>query len=96
MNVYQKEYDPQFIKKLPVDFNKMKNIDLNTIPQDYHILFMTDWNWGRYSTMPMHQRELLHELFLEYNHYIILAMKEEKLEKSSTKEEDIIKGFVKD
>ena len=28
MNVYHKEFNPEFIKDLPVDFEKMKNMDL--------------------------------------------------------------------
>jgi hypothetical protein len=89
MNVYHKNYHPDFIKELPVNFEKMKNINLDNIPTDYHKLFTTDWNWGRYSTMSMEKRILLHELYLEYQTYTIKPL-------PSTIEEEIVVGFIKD
>ena len=94
MNVYQKDYSAEFIKSLPVNFNKMKNINLNEIPECYHCIFTTDWNWGKYSNMKMENRRVIHEIFLEYQHYKMLAMQEEKL--SSTESENKLVGFIKD
>ena len=71
MNVYHKEFNPEFIKDLPVDFEKMKNMDLSKIPLQYHLLFTTDWNWGRYSKMDMDQRMILQEIHLDYLHETI-------------------------
>lgn len=68
MNVYQETYTEDFINELPVDFHKIKNMDLTTIPYQYRILFTTDWNWGSHSKMPMDQRRIFHEMFLEYHH----------------------------
>lgn len=92
MNVYQKNYHPEFIKELPVDFNKIKNIDLNTIPKEYQVLFTTDWNWGRYSSMPMSQRMIYQNLFLQYQHDDTRAIIELK---KPIKEETLL-GFPKD
>jgi hypothetical protein len=68
MNVYQKDYHPEFIKELPVHFNKIKNMNLDFVPKEYHCLFTTDWNWGKHSTMEMSKRMTMHQLFLEYIH----------------------------
>jgi|688.fasta_scaffold866759_2 hypothetical protein len=65
-NVYQLDYEQEFIDNLPVDFEKIKNMDLNTIPEIYHVLFMTDWNWGNASKMEMDDRMYLNDLYLEY------------------------------
>ena len=73
MNVYQKEYKPEFIKELPVNFNNYKNMDLTYIPEEYHGLFTTDWNWGRYSTMSMDKRIMYQKLYLEYSHNVVRA-----------------------
>jgi hypothetical protein len=67
MNVYQLNYTEDFIKSLPVKFNKIKNLDLKTIPSDYHCLFTTDWNWGSHSKMRMEDRIFCEQLFHEYN-----------------------------
>jgi hypothetical protein len=74
MNVYQQTYTEQFINELPVDFNKIKNMDLNTIPHQYHRLFTTDWNWGKFSKMTMNERRVLHEIFLDYQHNDLQAL----------------------
>jgi hypothetical protein len=92
MNIYHKEFHPEFIKELPVDFNKMKNIDLTTIPSEYHLLFTTDWNWGRHSTMPMDQRMILQQMYLDF-------MSEEvknKIYNRNKKQESPVVGFPKD
>lgn len=94
MNVYHKEFHPEFIKELPVNFNKIKNMNLSEIPECYHELFTTDWNWGKYSSMKMDKRMDLQQLFLEYQHYSMLAMIEDK--SPSTKYENKPVGFVKD
>ena len=92
MNVYHKNYHPEFIKELPVNFEKFKNTDLSTIPSQYHCLFTTDWNWGRYSTMPMSQRITMHTLYLEYQHNDTKA----RLEINQEIKEEQIFGFPKD
>jgi hypothetical protein len=92
MNVYQKNYTAEFIKSLPVDFNKIKNMDLSTIPTEYHNLFTTDWNWGNQSKMPMNQRIILHQLHLEYQHNDCIA----SIELKNPLEEKNIIGFVND
>jgi hypothetical protein len=92
MNIYQQNFTEQFIKDLPIDFHKTKNMDLNTIPKEYHILFTTDWNWGRYSKMSMDKRMSLHRLFLEYQHNDTTA----SIIQKNPVEEQKIMGFVKD
>jgi hypothetical protein len=67
MNIYQETYSKEFIAQLPVNFEYYKNLDLSTIPSKYHELFVTDWNWGRYSNMKLSDRTYLNELFREYN-----------------------------
>jgi hypothetical protein len=66
-NVYNLEYPQEFINKLPVVFDYWKNKDLSDIPEIYHILFLTDWNWGPYSKMDMEDRSYMNGLFLQYN-----------------------------
>lgn len=68
MNVYEQNYSESFIKELPVDFHKIKNMDLSKIDKGYHCLFTTDWNWGRYSTMDPDLKILIHEIYLDYLH----------------------------
>jgi hypothetical protein len=92
MSVYQKNYHPEFIKELPVDFIKIKNMDLNHIPNDYHVLFTTDWNWGRWSKMPMSERIILHRLYLEYQHLELSS----SIESKKPKQEETFLGFPKD
>ena len=71
-NVYQLDYPKDFIDKLPVDFDKMKNKDLSDVPELYKCLFLTDWNWGAYSKMNYEDRVFCNDLFLEYNNYCVL------------------------
>jgi hypothetical protein len=92
MNIYHKEFHPEFIKELPVDFNKMKNIDLTTIPSEYRLLFTTDWNWGRYSTMPMDQRMILQQMYLDF----MSQQVQEKIYNRNKKQEPPVVGFPKD
>jgi hypothetical protein len=92
MNVYQQTYTKEFIAELPVDFNKIKNMDLTTIPMKYHGLFTTDWNWGNHSKMEMSMRIMYHELNREYHHADVQSVLYEKKELN----EPIILGFPKD
>ena len=69
MNVYQKKYHEEFIKELPVNFEKIKNMNLSEIPEVFHELFTTDWNWGRYSSMKMSERAIMNDLYLEYSRW---------------------------
>jgi hypothetical protein len=71
MNVYQQKYSEEFIKELPVDFYKIKNTDLSKIPTDFHPLFTTDWNWGRYSKLEISERQFLQRVWLEYMHHYV-------------------------
>ena len=92
MNVYQMNYEKEFIEKLPVNFNKIKNKDLSTIPTKYHGLFTTDWNWGKYSKMAMDTRIMYHELSKQYHHTDVQS----KLQSKKPKDELITLGFPKD
>ena len=92
MNVYHKEFNPEFIKDLPVDFEKMKNMDLSKIPSQYHLLFTTDWNWGRYSTMEMSHRMILQEIHLDYLHETI----KKSISPKSKPEDKPVVGFIRD
>jgi hypothetical protein len=92
MNVYQQTYTQQFIDDLPVNFNKVKNMDLSILPTKYHGLFTTDWNWGKYSKMAMETRIMYHELNNEYHHTDVLSRLDDKI----TKDEVITLGFPKD
>lgn len=94
MNIYQKNYSEQFIKELPIDFHKIKQMDLTTIPVEYHSLFTTDWNWGRYSTMPAKRKTILHQLFLEYQHNDVQASI--LMNKTNTQAEVLEGGFSKE
>ena len=92
MNVYQQTYTQQFINDLPVNFNKVKNMDLSTIPTKYHGLFTTDWNWGNHSKMAMDTRIMYHELNQEYHHTDVQSVLLEKDKEDRT----IVLGFPKD
>jgi len=90
MNVYQENYSQQFIDDLPVNFNKIKNMDLDKVPKEYQCLFTTDWNWGNHSKMKMEKRIMYHEIYLEYCLYQSLIPKEVFIE------DKIIQGFIDD
>jgi hypothetical protein len=92
MNVYQQQYESDFIKSLPVNFNKIKNMDLSVIPKQYHGLFTTDWNWGKYSKMPMTERMNYHEINQEYHRTDVQS----KLFNKQIKPTEVILGFPKD
>jgi hypothetical protein len=103
MNVYQEFYTEQFIKELPVDFHKIKNMDLTKVPEEYHSLFTTDWNWGKYSKMPITRRMILQQLFLEYQHNDMQASIQmnkpitEKISEggfSRDRDDDKLQGFI--
>jgi len=76
MSIYENDYDEEFINELPVDFYRIKNMDLSLIPEHFRALFRTDWNWGRHSTMEVENRMFLEELFHDYNRWDIKRMKE--------------------
>ena len=87
MNVYQQNYKAEFINKLPVNFDKFKNMDLSEIPPVFHDLFTTDWNWGIYSKMPYKLRNIMNDLHTEYNNWQIFE-KDKKVQ-----EEVFLGGF---
>ena len=78
MNVYQKTYKEEFINELPVNFHKIKNMDLTSMPEHFRVLFTTDWNWGRHSTMKVEDRMLLQEIWNDYNRWDIQRMIDSK------------------
>jgi hypothetical protein len=90
MNVYQKTYKEEFIKELPVNFNKIKNMDLTSIPEHFRALFTTDWNWGIHSKMRMEDRMFLQDLFHDYNRWNV----QEKLNKLKPVKEEVVRGFI--
>jgi hypothetical protein len=71
MNVYQLNYTEEFINELPVNFYKIKEMDLTSIPEHFRSLFTTDWNWGRYSKMDIEDRMFFEELFHDYNRWSV-------------------------
>jgi hypothetical protein len=87
-NVYQKNYNKEFIKELPVNFDKIKNMDLSKVEEKYRTLFTTDWNWGNHSSMKIQDRMVLQELWLEYQH-----SKFKELRNKNVKEEIVTHGF---
>jgi hypothetical protein len=72
-NVYDLDYPKDFIQSLPIDFYRIKNMDLTNVPKIYHVVFRTDWNWGNHSKMGNKDRVLCNTLFLEYNNFCILT-----------------------
>lgn len=67
-NVYKLNYTQEFKDKLPIKWDIWANRDLSNIPEIYHVLFTTDWNWGPYSKMDAIDRGYCNDLFLEYHH----------------------------
>jgi hypothetical protein len=91
MNVYQKTYKEEFIKELPVNFYRIKNMDLTSIPEHFRALFTTDWNWGIHSTMKVEDRMFLQEIYNDYNRWDIQQM----IDSKKINVEDTIVGFEK-
>jgi len=71
----------------------MNKIDFNEIPERFHILFNSDWNEGPNSSLELAKRINCHELYLEYNKWVI---KRAIIESSMKIDDDKPKGFVKD
>jgi hypothetical protein len=92
MNVYQKTYKPEFTKQLPVNFNKIKNMDLSQMPEVFHELFTTDWNWGNHSSMGYSLRIIMNDLHKEYINWCIW----DAHDKNKPKKIDELQGFPKD
>jgi hypothetical protein len=68
--------------------------DLTNIPEEFHILFTSDWNQGNESTMTATQRMYMGELYLQYNKWSIQqAINPKPKDEPNT---EIISGFVKD
>jgi hypothetical protein len=68
-------------------------INLNEIPERFHVIFTTDWNDGNHSEMTSMQRAAINDIFLEYNKWKIQQILKQN---SSTNEDEIQLGFVKD
>ena len=45
--------------------------DLTNIPEEFHILFTSDWNIGNESKMSSTERMYMGELYLKYNRWSI-------------------------
>jgi hypothetical protein len=69
----------------------MMRINLDEIPERFHILFNSDWNEGNESEMTSTHRGNLNELYLEYNKYQIKKSIQEKKPK-----EEIVEGGFDD
>jgi hypothetical protein len=68
--------------------------DLTNIPEEFHILFTSDWNQGNESTMTSNERMYMGELYLQYNKWSIQqAINPKPKDEPNT---EIISGFVKD
>jgi uncharacterized protein YecA (UPF0149 family) len=67
-------------------------MDLTNIPEEYHILFQTDWNMGNQSDMCSFNRMFMNDLFLKFNRWDI----QQRLNKNKVIEPEIIVGFTKD
>lgn len=68
--------------------------DLSNIPEEFHILFTSDWNKGTESKMTSLQRAEIGELYLKYNKYVI-QQSLRPIPKENQNDE-VITGFVKD
>jgi uncharacterized protein YecA (UPF0149 family) len=66
--------------------------DLTNIPEEFHILFTSDWNKGNECKMSSTQRMYMGELYLKYNKWSI----QEAMKPVSKQTDEIITGFVKD
>ena len=77
-NVYELDFSPEFIKNLPIKWDLWKNQDLTGIPEVYHVLWKTDWNWGEYSKMDMNDRMFMHDLWLEYKRWNVKNIIQQK------------------
>jgi len=82
-----------FIEIKTLRNNRMKTLDLNEIPEKFHILFNSDWNNGANSSMKMDDRMECQQLYLEFNKWRIQQTISKTL---PTKEEDKPVGFIKD
>jgi uncharacterized protein YecA (UPF0149 family) len=66
--------------------------DLSTIPEEFHILFTSDWNKGNESKMSSTQRMYMGELYLNYNKWSI----QQSIKPVVKQKEETITGFPKD
>ena len=66
--------------------------DLTNIPEEFHILFTSDWNKGNESKMSSTERSELGNLYLKYNKWSI----QQSINPVVKQKEEIITGFVKD
>ena len=64
--------------------------DLTNIPEQFHILFESDYNAGIDSKMNSLQRGNLNDLFLEYNKWNI----QQAINKNKPVKEEVITGFI--
>jgi uncharacterized protein YecA (UPF0149 family) len=66
--------------------------DLTNIPEEFHILFTSDWNKGNESKMSSTQRMYMSELYLNYNKWSI----QQSIKPVVKQKEETITGFPKD
>jgi hypothetical protein len=68
-------------------------MEMENIPERFHILFNTDWNKGNESTMTSTERGQLNELYLEYNKWQLKVALAKTL---NLKPDEESKGFPRD
>jgi hypothetical protein len=66
--------------------------DLTNIPEEFHILFTSDWNKGNECKMFSTQRMYMGELYLNYNKWSI----QQSIKPVVKQKEETITGFPKD
>jgi hypothetical protein len=66
--------------------------DLTNIPEEFHILFTSDWNKGNECKMSSTQRMYMGELYLNYNKWSI----QQSIKPVVKQKEETITGFPKD
>jgi hypothetical protein len=66
--------------------------DLTNIPEEFHILFTSDWNKGNESKMSLTERMYMGELYLNYNKWSI----QQSIKPVVKQKEETITGFPKD
>ena len=68
-------------------------MEMENIPERFHILFNTDWNKGNESEMTSTERGQLNELYLEYNKWQLKVALAKTL---NLKPDEESKGFPRD
>jgi hypothetical protein len=69
--------------------------DLSTIPEEFHSIFTTDWNKGDSSEMCNADRQIIHQIFHEYNRWSINKALLKNMPSTEVVEMPLV-GFIKD